>query len=183
MSEQTVNGPPPPEHSYLNVPTAVETASVEHIRRLINRARAQRTNAASHTATATANPPPAQTAADIYSLRQRMAEAAEFVPTPDWGSVVLWQSWQTTLRRLCDELHLPGPYYEGRTQHFDAIGNLHMYFIFIPPGPDSMAEVAGGRLSADAAVAREDAASAMIGKVLRRHGFILATTTMTLWRS
>ncbi|QHO16947.1 hypothetical protein HN51_032597 [Arachis hypogaea] len=153
--------------------TFEEAASMEHIRTLIAEARgdgldpvfvAERVR---QQRWVSENP---DEVARLISNTRRNGPADEMIPDRDWSKVVGWRSRQTSLRLVCKELSRPAPYYQTQTRHFTVVGNVHRFFILVPPGVRTGALSAVGRFSTDPHLAREDAAAEMIRVLLEISG-------------
>ncbi|MED6121232.1 hypothetical protein PIB30_028060 [Stylosanthes scabra] len=96
-----------------------------------------------------------------------------FVPDSDWSVVVVWRSHMTSLRQLCNTLRLPLPGFLKQTEDGMAKGTVHRFLVTLPPGPNVDVLSAAGRNSNDEVIAREDAAAAMIRKIIQEIGYVI----------
>ncbi|XLU42180.1 hypothetical protein S245_036994 [Arachis hypogaea] len=93
-----------------------------------------------------------------------------FVPERDWSKVAIWTSRQTSLRLLCKEINRPPPIFKSQLRELTDRELVQRFLISVPLGPGTPEMTATGRYSTDQHLAREDAAAAMITKLLNLYG-------------
>ncbi|KAL4293486.1 uncharacterized protein LOC107612408 [Arachis ipaensis] len=152
--------------------TADEVASMEHIRALIRAAQSARRRSGS---SIRANPW-SFNQNDVLrqlTLADRHDHGVEFVPDRDWSHVALYKSRQTSLRQVCTSLHEPPPVYHKQTYESTTRGTVHRFLVVIPTDSEYSSCSAAGRYSTDEHLAREDAAAALMRKVLELHSMVV----------
>ncbi|MED6185704.1 hypothetical protein PIB30_059599 [Stylosanthes scabra] len=110
--------------------TVTEAAFVEHIKSLIEAARAssapeRRLSPADHEAAATWIAQHPDDVAAVIHAATRWEHCLEFVSLRDWSTVATYRCRQTTLRQLCGELRRPVAAYQKQTHRSNSRGIVH----------------------------------------------------------
>ncbi|MED6182351.1 hypothetical protein PIB30_027721 [Stylosanthes scabra] len=88
--------------------------------------------------------------------------------------VCVWSSRQKPLCLLCSSLCQPPPEYQKQSRHSPSRGQVHRFLVCVPSGPRFKAAIAAaGRYSTDEHLARDDAASELIKKILDITGAVI----------
>ncbi|MED6167177.1 hypothetical protein PIB30_000428 [Stylosanthes scabra] len=154
--------------------TAAERATCRHVKELISQTRAaanedppQLVAGAADDEWDPANP------AGLERHMERLLHfqpEIEFVPQRDWSKVAVWRSRQVMLRNLCDELGYPPPSYRVQAIETRSRGAVQRFFAMVPPSEVTRGLVTEEKYSTDEHLAREDAAAALMKRILHLTG-------------